>query len=109
MDINNYVETFFPPSKNTKARVAIIIFVQGIDEALSKVWERYKVLLKKYLNHGFKRRYRCIYFEMDFNYRERWFWILLLVTHFYSRLQRKQPSLEFVTSTDLRSHMEGHK
>jgi len=37
MDINNYVETFFPPSKNTKARVAIIIFVQGIDEALSKV------------------------------------------------------------------------
>nr|KYP72467.1 hypothetical protein KK1_005056 [Cajanus cajan] len=48
-----FLARFFPPSKNTEAKAAIVTFVQGVDEPLCEAWERYKALLRKCPNHGF--------------------------------------------------------
>jgi len=49
-----FLACFIPPSKNTKTKSVIAIFVQGVDEPLCKAWERFKALLRKCLNHGFE-------------------------------------------------------
>nr|KYP71171.1 Auxin response factor 4 [Cajanus cajan] len=49
-----FLARFFPPSKNTEARTAIATFAQGADEPLCEAWERYKSLLRRCPNHGFK-------------------------------------------------------
>jgi len=47
-----FLACLFPLSKNTEAKAAITTFMQGVDESLSEVWERLKVLLRKCPNHG---------------------------------------------------------
>lgn len=64
-----FLSRFFPPSKNTELKAAIVDFVQRSDEPLCEVWERYKVLLRKCpLTMDLWKRYRCKFSIMDSNY-----------------------------------------
>jgi len=46
-----FLQRFFPPSCFIKARSKISNFRQGQDEALCVAWQRFKVLLRRCLNH----------------------------------------------------------
>ena len=49
-----FLAHFFQLSKNTEAKEPITTFVQGVYESLSEARERFKVLLRKFLNHNFE-------------------------------------------------------
>lgn len=58
---------FFHPSKNTKVKVAMPTFVQGSDEALCEVSERYKDLLESTLTVCLRKKYRFNFFVTGSN------------------------------------------
>ena len=50
----NFLHKFFPLSRYIKAKSDISTFRQVSDEAFCEAWERFKVMLKRYPNHGFE-------------------------------------------------------
>ncbi|GJT42516.1 reverse transcriptase domain-containing protein [Tanacetum coccineum] len=51
--VSKFVNHFFPPSKTTNLRNAIMIFQQRFGETFAEVWDQFKDLLNKCLHHGF--------------------------------------------------------
>ena len=49
-----FLSRFFPLSMYIKAKYDISTFRQGPDEAFCEAWERFKVMLRRYRNHGFE-------------------------------------------------------
>jgi len=49
-----FLNRFFPISRYIKAKSDISTFRQGNDEAFCDVWERFKTMLRRCPNHGFK-------------------------------------------------------
>jgi len=47
-----FLQRFFPISCYIKARSEISMFTQGAGESFCETWERFKMMLKKCLNHG---------------------------------------------------------
>jgi len=78
--------SFLPPSKNTASKAAIVTFVQGTDESLCEAWEIFKVLLKKFHNHGFEVEMQVHIFCNGFQPQMKTFWMLLLLAQFCSNL-----------------------
>lgn len=55
---------YFPPSKNVELQSNINNFHQLLEESLSKLWERFKGLLKRCSYHGMSG---CIQIETYYN------------------------------------------
>ncbi|KAF1878771.1 hypothetical protein Lal_00047443 [Lupinus albus] len=51
---SKFLTRFFPPARYVHAKFEISTFRQGADEAFYEAWERFQVLLRKCLNHGFE-------------------------------------------------------